>query len=67
MGNHSSLFAAFKFDAKQFPGRNLGLSRHSPVSESVNSPLAKLRAGIFLTKAGLAAVGPSMLAGDKSF
>ena len=51
-------------DAKQFPGQNSGLARHSRLSESVISPLAKLQAGIFLTKAGLAAIGLIMLAGD---
>ena len=66
LGNYGGLFAAFKLDAKQFPGRNSDLARHSRVSESVISPLAKLRAGIFLTKAGLAAIGLIMLAGDIS-
>ena len=64
LGNHGGLFAAFKLDTKQFPGRNSGLSQHSRVSKSVISPLAKLRAGIFLTRAGLAAIGLIMLAGD---
>ena len=64
LGNHGGLFAAFKLDAKQFPGQNSGLARHSRLSESVISPLAKLQAGIFLTKAGLAAIGLIMLAGD---
>ena len=50
LDNPGGLFAAFKLHAKQFPGRNSGLSPHSRVSESVISPLAKLRAGFSLRR-----------------
>ena len=63
--NESSVFLVLRLDSKVFPTRNSGLIRHSRVK--MLSPLLlhyRLKAGIFLAKAGLSSTYLIMLAGD---
>ena len=63
--NESSVFLVLRLDSKVFPTRNSELIRHSRAKTL--SPLLlhyRLKAGIFLAKAGLSSTYLIMLAGD---
>ena len=65
--NESSVFLVLRLDSKVFPTRNSGLIRHSRAKTL--SPLLlhyRLKAGIFLAKAGLFSIYLIMLASDVS-